>query len=456
MTNINEVLEGHVGLDLACVDRLYLNAYVPTLQVPGQVVTFMTGHLGLPIPSPVVMQRIGTRFRGAVKAFADEHDIPLLHLKKPDRTRWDDRKLDHVTPYLEQAEREGRFGVVAIVAAQEYQWVFSAKNRSSVPGRPSFDFVKEERRVGTYYFYVLDPEFGPGFVKICTYFPYPAKVWVNGHEWAKRQATREGLVFAELKNGFATCTDHARLQAICDRFGPAEVEGFFERTIALIPIPFSEVYRAAGYFYELSMGQVEVSRTLVFDDPRRARSFFEALVEENVSIGHPDEMAAVFSAQVRRRGPRKTPGPFRTRVFTPGTEVKVDFSFRTAGSSNTSKKGGPCESKPSSTNHLTWASCPGSPTFPSSSSAGGRSMTDSLGSNVPVRAVPSALRSSSASTSPSKMRANEPELCASGINAPWPWPVPCASSSVPSPASPTRAFAGGWPDSSAGITARAR
>ena len=76
------------------------------------------------------------------------------------------------------------------------------------------------------------------------------------------------------------------------------------------------------------MRQVEISRTLVFDDPRRARSFFEALVEENVSIGHPDEMAAVFSAQVRRRGPRKTPGPFRTRVFTPGTEVKVDYSFR--------------------------------------------------------------------------------------------------------------------------------
>ena len=38
-------------------------------------------------------------------------------------------------------------------------------------------------------------DFGPGFIKICTYFPYPAKVWLNGHEWAKRQARREGLGF---------------------------------------------------------------------------------------------------------------------------------------------------------------------------------------------------------------------------------------------------------------------
>ena len=39
------------------------------------------------------------------------------------------------------------------------------------------------------------------------------------------------------------------------------------------------------------MRQVEVSRTLVFDDPRRARSFFEALVADNVGIGRPHEMA---------------------------------------------------------------------------------------------------------------------------------------------------------------------
>ena len=106
VTNINDVLEGHVGLDLACVDRLYLNAYIPNLQVGGQVVTFLTQHLGFPIPSPTLLEKIGNRFRREVKAFADEHGIPVLHLAKPDRTRWDDRKLDHVRPYLERAEAE--------------------------------------------------------------------------------------------------------------------------------------------------------------------------------------------------------------------------------------------------------------------------------------------------------------------------------------------------------------
>ena len=75
---------------------------------PGRfkVVTFLTSHLGFPIPSPTLLEKIGNRFRREVKAFAGEHNIPILALAKPDRTRWDDRKLDHVRPYLDAAEAE--------------------------------------------------------------------------------------------------------------------------------------------------------------------------------------------------------------------------------------------------------------------------------------------------------------------------------------------------------------
>jgi hypothetical protein len=130
-----------------------------------------------------------------------------------------------------------------------------------------FDFPKVDRRVSVYYFYVLDPEFGPGFIKLCSYFPYPGKIWLNGHEWTKRQAQRVGLGFTELANGFATCQNPARLQQLCDRLGPADLQGFFDRWIGVLPTPFTATDRAAGYWWELSMRQVEVSRTIVFDVP---------------------------------------------------------------------------------------------------------------------------------------------------------------------------------------------
>ena len=69
----------------------------------------------------------------------------------------------------------------------------------------------------------------------------------------------------------------------------------------MIPTPFTEADREAGYFWELSMRQVEVSRTLVFDDPRRARGFFESLVADNIGIGRPEEIHAVFGRDRRGR-----------------------------------------------------------------------------------------------------------------------------------------------------------
>lgn len=321
LPNINDVLAGHVVLDLDCLDRIYLNAYVPNLQVGGQVVQFLTGHLGNPVPSPALFERMGNRFRDQVKTFAERQAIPILRLKKPDRRRWDDRKLDHVRPYLDRASAPG---VVAIVIAQEIQWVFTGSNRATKPGAVNFAFDKAERRVSTYYFYVLDEQFGPGFIKICSYFPYPAKVWLNGHEWAKRQASRAGIPYRELANGFADCEEPQRLQAICDELAPQQIQAFFDRWLAVIPTPLAKTDREAGYWWELSLRQVEVSRTIVLDDPRRARAFFESLVADNIGIGRPNEVAAVFARRVQKN----TPGIFRTRVFGAGTEVKIDFHYK--------------------------------------------------------------------------------------------------------------------------------
>ena len=189
-----------------------------------------------------------------------------------------------------------------------------------------FSFAVSQRRVTCYYFYLWDDDFGPAFVKVCAYFPYPMKIWVNGHEWAKRQATKAGIGFTELSNGFATCADPAALQAICDRLGPGAIRVFAERWWSILPLPLTEHDRAAGYWWELSMRQVETSRTLVFDAPRRARGFFEALVADNLDIGRPELIELIFKRGQRRGA--KASGEYKTKIVTYGTEVNVNAFYR--------------------------------------------------------------------------------------------------------------------------------
>jgi hypothetical protein len=321
VVNINDVLDGHIVLDLECLDRVYLNGYVPNLQVGGQVVTYLTEHLGNPLPSPALFKHIGDRFRDAVRSFAEENGIPVLRLNTPDRSRWDDRKVDHVRECIDKATEPG---VVAIVVAQEVQKVFMGYQRPSLTGAPQFGFDKADRRVTVYYFYIRDAAFGLGFIKICSYFPYPVKIWLNGHEWAKCRATADGLSYTELANGFATCDDPAQLQDTCDWLGPDNFQAFFDYWISRIPCPFTAADREAGYWWRLAMRQVEMSRTIVLDSPRQARGLFEALVADNIGIGRP----AVVSVLFERRVQRNTQSIFRSRVFTEGTQVRIDFTYK--------------------------------------------------------------------------------------------------------------------------------
>jgi hypothetical protein len=320
---VNDVLDGQVVLDLECLDRIYLNAYVPNLQVGGQVVSFLTAHLGNPIPSPAIFDKIGTAFRRAVGRFADTEHVPVVRFSKTDR------KIERMTPYIAAQAATGRSGVAAIGVAQEYAKVFTGTQRDAPNGIPWFAFAKTDRRVSCYYFYLWDEDFGPAFVKICAYFPYPAKIWINGHEWAKRQAAHAGIGYRELSNGFAATDDPAALQTICDRLGPATIEAFAEHWFAVLPLPLTDADAAAGYWWEISMRQVEVSRTLVFAAPRHARSFFEALVSDNLDIGRPDQIELIFAGRRVRPGRRPaTPEVFKTKVVTRGVEVTVNAFYQ--------------------------------------------------------------------------------------------------------------------------------
>jgi hypothetical protein len=325
VVTVNDLLDGHVALDVECLDRIYLNGYVPTLQVGGQVASFMTAHLGCPIPSPAIMERIGTGFRRAVSRFTEHEHVPLVRFGK------NDRKIDVMRRHLVAQAKTGRSGVAAIGVAQEYQNVFAATKRESPGNAAWFSFTKTDRRVTCFYFYLWDEDFGPAFIKICAYFPYPVKVWVNGHEWAKRQCVKAGIGFTALSNGFAATDDPAGLQAICDRLGPGLINAFFQRWMSVLPLPLTEADRDAGYWWELSMRQVETSRTIVFDAPRRARAFVEALVADNLDLGRPDSIELIFTGHrpgSRRGRPVKLDTTAKTAVVTRDTEVTINAFFK--------------------------------------------------------------------------------------------------------------------------------
>lgn len=316
---IASILDQHVTLSIECLDRIYLNGYIPTLQTGGQLFVFLRDQLGYPIPSPALFPALHDRFVGAVQRFARAQQVPLIHFERGQRK-------DAVA-----AAHRARFpaaeGVVFIGVAQEKASSFRAQKVAQPQGGIHFTFARHTVAVNHYYFYLQDPEWGPAFIKVGTYLPYPVKVYLNGHEWAKQQLRRAGIAFQSLDNGFLSCADSARLEQLCARLGPADIERFFDRWLERLPWPLTPAERGAGYQHQLSLRQLEVSLTQVFTRPVQGRQFFEAVIRENLDLGRPDRVSLLFPTRLTRRTPAPS-GGYQTRVVTAGVAPRLHVAFK--------------------------------------------------------------------------------------------------------------------------------
>jgi hypothetical protein len=174
----------------------------------------------------------------------------------------------------------------------------------------------------------VDADFGPFFLKFCSYFPYNARLCINGHEWAKRQAAKAGIAHTALDNGFATCEDPVALQAICDRLGPPQIQALLDKWLQILPGAFTDADRVAGYRYECSILQAEFSLTQVLDRPVSGRVFFEQVIRDNLDAGRPDRVGLIFDRRIHRGRKQRTPGLFRTRVLTEGVTPSLHIDYK--------------------------------------------------------------------------------------------------------------------------------
>lgn len=317
MATIKELIEEHTTLEVECLDRLYLNGYIPSLQTEGGLKGFLVGHRGWSFPSPALLGQMTKDFVERVEAFISENALPVVHFQKRERKDEVAKKMRRKHP------RHG--GVVFVGIAQERAQAFKgSKKKKNTQGFVDFDFSRQPVFVKHYYFYLDDEEFGEGFIKICTYFPFGLRICLNGHEWAKRQLQKKGIAFESLDNGFWQCQDPQRLQNICHRLGPQEIMSFLGRWQKRLPFPLNRQDRQAGYDYRLSIWQMEHSLTHVFERPVHGREFFEEVIRENLDLGRPERVQLLFNRRIQRN----TPGKFATRILTHGVSPSLHIGYK--------------------------------------------------------------------------------------------------------------------------------
>jgi hypothetical protein len=315
--SVADVLRDHVVLELEAIDRMYLNVYVPHLQTVRAVVGYLRGHRGQRFASTTAVVPMSEAFVRNIEQFVADERIDLVAFNKRER------KDDVTQKYLRSFRRSE--GVLYVGKAQEKARVMrTERRRSRLTGGTYPWIVESTAMVNHYYFYCVDEDFGPFFLKFCSYFPYNAKLCINGHEYLKRQLAKRSVKFEALDNGIKSCADPQLMQRLCDGLSANRIDRLLRKWLRRLPHPFPPRDRAAGYRYALSILQAEFSLTQVLDQPVTGRIFFEEVIRENLDLGRPSQVSLVFDRKVIRR----TPGRFRTRVITDGVVPSLHIDYK--------------------------------------------------------------------------------------------------------------------------------
>jgi hypothetical protein len=163
-------------------------------------------------------------------------------------------------------------------------------------------------------------------VQFCSYFPFNAKLCLNGHEYAKRQLGQEGIAFEALDNGILSCAEPKRLQEICDGLSAKKIDALLRKWLRLLPHPFTAADRKAGYRYDISILQAEFSTTQVLDRPVHGRVFFEQVIRENLDLGRPEEIKLIFNRRMPCR--RRSRERYYTRVVTHDVTPSLNIHYK--------------------------------------------------------------------------------------------------------------------------------
>ena len=327
MGTVATLLAEHVSFRCTSVDRIGIRGYIPGLQYEGGLVKFLVNQ-GNRIPSPAALNHNRERLVADLDALVDASGVPVV------RFRRGESKEDIARPYQDAALAAGRPGLVLVGKTQErtssWRGYVDKTHASHRPGHPHIEWRRQSSVPDHWYFYFADGEWGPAFVKLCSYAPYPLWCCANGHEWAKRQLAKAGVGFEALDNGLRTVEDPAAAHRICARLGAGHVRDLLRRMTAVMPDPLTVDDRRAGFDWCFSIAQLEVSDTAVFDQPRRARAWFEAAIGCHLDLGRPERVSLVVNRKVINRGKHKTPGRFATDIITRDVAPPLQIHYKSS------------------------------------------------------------------------------------------------------------------------------
>lgn len=303
---MNHFVQHHrqsIQFGYSCFDRIIGYGMIQPLQSGRNVKYFLTerGHA----VNRKSLVALSSEYHRWVEQEAAAQGVDIVAVDKGVR------REEFVRPYFERLG--GRHGLAVILRCREPERIAVSYARRG-------DYVDLARRwIGLYYFYLHHPLCGRIFLRVCPYFPFNVRFWLNGHDWLANRLAAEGIAFRKADNAFTTCADPARLQQLSDAFGPEDLAAAIEPLLLQYLPRLSQPDWPPALRHRLFLSQIEYCHNLIFHSSAALDRFFQRLLDHNRWLGQPDKIATIFQRRACR--PQTTESRVKVSLF--GTPVML-------------------------------------------------------------------------------------------------------------------------------------
>jgi len=276
----------NIAFHYRCFDRFLLNAAIQPFQQPERVMGFFWSYRQLYPVSRKVLRDIASQYHNGVQYASRKWGAPILKAEE-------ERRDQFVDPYFRHAQPDR---IVAILKAREPARLLLSIGKSATE---QGHLLYKTRWVDQDNFYIYDRAWGRTFVRLCPYFPFPARVYLNEHYWLAQRLEEQGIRFLPCANAFLRGSDSQQLQQLADSLQPQDITCCAQKWLTyLVPFFTARERREAGVQHRLFFAQVEYCDNLIFKRRAALDRWGERLLDANRTIGHPDSLSLIFGRRI--------------------------------------------------------------------------------------------------------------------------------------------------------------
>lgn len=279
-------------------DRIVVRGHDRALQAPAG---FLWWCQQLRPNEPITDSWIGSlarRFHEGVKNFAAENRLPVITAYRGME------KFETASKY--RARMTKPTGVYLIIRARETATTYKSVLPHNAKDSNHRLILKRRGFVDQYYFYLVDPYWGPIAIRFSSHPPFNVTVYLNGNRWLAQEATARGLKIATKDNSVVRCEDPKALQAVADSLTHGRIQSVCDHWVyRLFPALTREERMRSFFRYRWFLYQVEMSHNMVFRTSTELTETLERHVDLNRRALHPYSLKTIFNNSPA--GPYKKP-----------------------------------------------------------------------------------------------------------------------------------------------------